>query len=99
MCFRSDVIASVAYSPFCKSMIRRIGEANIDLIPSGTGDLVIEGIVQSSHICFVRFGYCNCNYILFTELTLANRQRRDLSVFKLSCHLPNCLSHRIVTFV
>ena len=58
MCCRPDLLASVAYTHYCTSMIRRLGKANIDLIPAGSGDLIIEGIVQTSHICFVRTCCC-----------------------------------------
>ena len=60
--FRPDVIASVAYTPYCASMIRRLGQANLDLIPIALGDLIIEGVVQSSHICFVRY-FCMCSVL------------------------------------
>ena len=36
---------------------------------------------------------CNCNYIFIHQVALARRQRRDLSVFESSCHLPICLPH------
>ena len=32
----------------------------------------------------------NCDYIFVHQVTLAKRQRRDLSVFESSCHLPTC---------
>ena len=51
--FRPDVLVSVSYTTHCFSMIRRLGEANIDLIPRGTGHLTIKGIIQISHICYV----------------------------------------------
>ena len=37
--------------------------------------------------------HCNCNHTLFTKLPWARRQRRDLSVFESSFHLPTCQPH------
>ena len=39
----------------------------------------------------------NCNYIHFIpQVALARRQRRDLSIFKSSWHLPTCLPNTLI---
>ena len=38
---------------------------------------------------------CDCNCIVIHQVTLAKGQRRDLSVFGSSCHLPTCLPRTV----
>ena len=60
--------------------------------------VLLETFCNHTHICFpagwgVRIYkiYSNCNYILFYQVDLARRQRRDLLFFEPSFHLSTTL--------
>ena len=52
-------------------------------------------IIDSSFRNFSSKQFWVVNYMFIHQVALAKSQRRDLSIFESSCHLPTCLPHTV----